>query len=118
MLLSVVVGCKEKRQSQSVASDIRDFTVSIEGTSDLELDLLLITKPSSDSIERETTTVKVPFSKSFRAVKCVVWIDQEFRGKAGKYRVVLKEHGKPFGEHVYEGRSEEGHKRSARLGML
>jgi hypothetical protein len=113
---AAALGCKEERQPQSGAATIRDFTLNIEGTAGLEVDMLLITKPSSGSIERETATVTVPFSKSFRSVKCVVWIDHEFRGKAGEYRVVLKEDGKPSGE--LEGRIEEGHKGSGRLGML
>jgi len=113
---AVAVGCKEQPEPQSAAAAIRDFTLNVEGTPGLEVDMLLITKPTSGSIERETATVTVPFAKSFRAVKCVVWIDHQFRGKAGEYRVELKEDGEPSGE--FEGRIQEGHKGSGRLGML
>ena len=65
IISAVSMGCKEERQSQSDAPAFKDFTLNIEGTAGLELDMLLITKPTSDSIERETTTVTVPFSKSF-----------------------------------------------------
>ena len=109
-------GCEDEGQSQSAGTKVKDFTLSIEGDAGLEVDMLLIRKPTANSIEREAATVTVPLSKSFRAAKCAVWIDHEFRGRAGEYRVVLKEDGKPIGE--LECKVKEGNKGSGRLGTL
>ena len=83
----------------------------------MELDMLLITKPTANSIERENVTIAVPFTKSFEAVKCVVWFDGEYRGgREGKCYVTLTRNGETTGE--LGMRVERGHKHSGRLGIL
>jgi hypothetical protein len=123
----ISLGCEEDRQALTqfptyktkAAGDVdveKEFTIRIEGDAGLEVDMLLITKPTANSIERENVTVTVPFNKDFRAVNCVVWIDNEYRGREGQYRVILSQDGQTRGE--LEMGIKKGNKHSGRLGIL
>ena len=112
----LLVGACSKREGPATGRAVNDYILKTEGTAWLKLDLLLITKPTADSIERESTEVTVPFSKDFKAVKYAAWIDAEFRGQEGNYKMSVLRDGKP-GSYA-AGKVREGVKDSARLSNL
>ena len=70
-----------------------DYVLVIEGTQGLPVNLLLVTKPWPNSIERETISATVPFSREIKAVACAVWLDAEFKGTGGDYHMTLMKNG-------------------------
>ena len=117
---SVIVICFANGCSKSNSNadyKPKDYTVKIEGTAGLELEMVLMTKPTSDSIARELKYIKVPFTQSLKSVKCEVRIQGEYRGKEGEYSMILSRNGQEIGE-LSEMVVKPGHKNSGRLGDL
>jgi hypothetical protein len=106
-------GCSQTAPVPS-APALHDYQLQIEGTAGLRLDLLLITKPTDNSLEREMTQITLPFSRDFQTVKCAVWVDAEFRGQEGEYRMELRKDGSAAGSKV-SGIVKKGSKESGSL---
>jgi len=70
-VLVMTAACQPPTRSPAVQ---KDYALNIEGTPGLALNLLVITKPTTGSIERETISVTIPFTKEFKAVGCAVWL--------------------------------------------
>lgn len=111
----LVVACS-KREAPATGPATNEYTLKIKRTAGLKLDLLLITKPTADSIERESAEVTVPFSKDFKAVNYAAWIDAELKGQEGNYKMTVLTDGKP-GSYV-AGEVREGVKDSGLLNNL
>jgi len=107
-VLLMTAACQPPTRSSGA---VKDYVLSIEGTQGLALNLLVITKPTAGSIERETISTVIPFTKEFKAVACAVWLDAEFKGKGGDYRMVLTRNGIATAE--VSGDVKEGHKATA-----
>ena len=86
-------GCSKQQTSTAPPPKPKKYTLSVEGTPGLRLNLLIIKKTETGSLDREDAEISLPYSKDFEAVKCAVWLDSTFRGKEGKYRMELATHG-------------------------
>ena len=85
------------------ASKTNEYVLEVEGTAGVQLDMLLITKPTEDEgPTRESARITIPYKKKFSAAKCFAWLDtlpKNGSGKIGdKYHIVLKRNGKPTAE--------------------
>jgi hypothetical protein len=84
--------------AQVEALALKKYTLRVEGTAGVRLDLLLITKPTTNAgPTREAARITVPFSKEFEAARCFVWLDTLPDGAGGKKgdecRIVLETKG-------------------------
>jgi len=110
MGLLMLVGCAKRPPPPAPAPTANQYRLAIQGTAGLRLDLLLITKPTEGEIERYESEVTVPYTRDFEALKCAVWVDGEFRGQKGQYRMSLTTNGSITSE--VDGRVRKGHKTS------
>lgn len=112
MVLTLVFGCSEKSSSsnQVPASNLNDYVIEVSGTRGLQLDVLLISKPTLDSIERESACITVPYRKELKAFKCVAWIDGRFDDIEGDFRMTLTVNNNVGS--VVDGRVQQGHETS------
>jgi hypothetical protein len=117
MGLLMLVGCAKRPSPTAAAPTVNRYRLTIQGTDGLRLDLLLITKPTEGEIERYESEVTVPllapYTMDFEALKCAVWVDGEFRGQEGQYRMRLTTNGRLTSE--VDGRVRKGHKTSGVL---
>jgi hypothetical protein len=80
-----------------------EYVLEVAGVMGVQLDMLLITKPSADANpERESERITVPFTRKFSGAKCYAWFDTLPNNGSGKegndYHIVLKRNGKPAAE--------------------
>lgn len=89
----LLFGCSDRQPATSSAPDLKNYTLTVEGTPGLQLDLLLARKTRTGALEREEMGISLPYSKTFDAVKCAAWIDHAFRGTKGDYKMELTTEG-------------------------
>jgi len=93
LILFSVFGCTEEPTQSSDAPTINDYAVEVSGTDGLELDMLLISKPTPGSLEREISKLKIPYTQRLKTYKCAVWIDAEYHGTKGSFTMTFIKNG-------------------------
>ena len=84
------ITCCEKGKAPSEQPSLNNYILKIEGTPGLRVDLLVILKPTTNTIERLVNEeVVLPYSKEFSGVKCAVWLDAPYKGQDGIYKMSL-----------------------------
>jgi hypothetical protein len=117
LTLFPVFDCTEKPNQSYDETTINDYVVEISGTDGFELDMLLISKPSAGSLEREVSKIKIPYTQRLKAYKCAVWIDAEYRETGGSFTMIFVKNG------IIQGRAngdvkQDGEKFSRFIGDL
>lgn len=92
-VLAGVTGCRDGREPAQQTL-VNQYVLKIEGTAGLKVDLLVIAKPTVDSLERLIDEeVVLPYSKEFEGVKCAIWLDAPYKGQDGDYKMSLTTKG-------------------------
>lgn len=90
-LLALVLlsgGCGRNPANALSSKEPRDFTVEISGTDGLVVDLLVVVKPNSSSIEKVVDeAVTIPYKREFSGVANAVWVDGTYRDTEGEYNL-------------------------------
>lgn len=84
-------------------SQANEYVLEVKGARGVQLDMLLITKPSPNAgPERETARIMAPYSRKFSAAKCYAWFDTLPNNGSGKvgddYHIILRCNGRPTAE--------------------
>jgi len=89
-LAVVFCGCGRAPMSAVPPQEPKDFTVEISGTEGLVVELLVVVKPSSSSIEKAVDeAVTIPYKRKFTGVANAVWVDGTYRGTEGEYTLSI-----------------------------
>src|SRR5262245_56553957 len=84
LILLAASGCAADSAAQSNATPLNDYSLEVEGTAGVQLDMLLITRPRpSANPTRETGRITVPYKKQFKAARCYAWFDTLPEGASG-----------------------------------
>ena len=118
MAFTMTVGCSEKPSASDRTAEQgpNDYVIEISGTEGLQMDLLLIFRPTPRGLERESSKVTVPYSKKLQGFGCAAWIDVDSDNMEGDYRMTLSINGQVSSE--AEGHIKQGHKQSGMVGDL
>ena len=75
-----------ERAKEGVTPLDADFTVEIDGTQGLVVELLVVAKPDTHSIEKAVDEeVTVPYRQDFKGVRYAVWVDTPDVPQEGEY---------------------------------
>lgn len=88
LLVGVIAlaGFNGTEATKSTSQTPRDFTVDIDGTQGLPVDLLVILKPDANSIVKAVDEqVTLPYRRDFTGVGWAVWVDGTHREQEGEY---------------------------------
>ena len=85
-----LAGCDRAKVSDASRETPEDFTVEISGTEGLVVDLLVVMKPDTNTIEKAVDEeVTIPYKQEFRGVRHAVWVDGTYKGLEGEYTLKI-----------------------------